>query len=59
MIEKTSFGEVQKFTLLGDGDLQAEIITYGAAIRALRFKPRYGCGKCQLAVPCETRVPQK
>lgn len=38
MIEKTTFGEVEKFTLLGDSDLQAEIITYGAAIRALRFK---------------------
>ncbi len=39
MIEKTAFGEAEKFTLLGNGgDLQAEIITYGAAIRALRFK---------------------
>lgn len=22
-----------------------------------RFKPRYGCGKCQLQVPCETGIP--
>ncbi len=21
------------------------------------FRPRYGCGKCQTAVPCETRIP--
>lgn len=21
------------------------------------FKPRYGCGKCQTAVPCESRIP--
>lgn len=24
---------------------------------AVRFKPRYGCGKCQTAVPCEASVP--
>ena len=24
-----------------------------------RFSPRYGCGKCQLSVPCETRRPKK
>jgi len=24
-----------------------------------RYAPRYGCGKCQVAVPCETRIPQK
>ncbi|MBP2664825.1 MAG: queG 7 [Firmicutes bacterium] len=24
---------------------------------ALRFKPRYGCGKCQTGVPCEAAVP--
>jgi len=24
---------------------------------AVRFKPRYGCGKCQTAVPCEATVP--
>lgn len=23
----------------------------------VRFKPRYGCGKCQTAVPCEAAVP--
>jgi epoxyqueuosine reductase len=22
-----------------------------------RFRPRYGCGKCQTAVPCEDRIP--
>jgi len=22
-----------------------------------RFKPRYGCGKCQTGVPCEERIP--
>ena len=25
----------------------------------VRFKPRYGCGKCQLLVPCETGIPNK
>ena len=25
----------------------------------IRFKPRYGCGKCQLLVPCETGIPNK
>jgi len=24
-----------------------------------RFAPRYGCGKCQIAVPCSTRIPRK
>jgi epoxyqueuosine reductase QueG len=24
-----------------------------------RFRPRYGCGKCQTAVPCEDRIPKK
>lgn len=23
-----------------------------------RFKPRYGCGKCQTGVPCEDRIPR-
>lgn len=23
----------------------------------IRFKPRYGCGKCQHRVPCETQIP--
>jgi epoxyqueuosine reductase len=23
-----------------------------------RFRPRYGCGKCQTAVPCEDRIPR-
>ena len=22
-----------------------------------QFSPRYGCGKCQTAVPCEERIP--
>ena len=22
-----------------------------------KYKPRYGCGKCQVAVPCESRIP--
>ena len=26
---------------------------------AEKFKPRYGCGKCQVAVPCECRIPKK
>lgn len=24
---------------------------------AIRFKPRYGCGKCQTGVPCEATIP--
>jgi epoxyqueuosine reductase QueG len=24
----------------------------------LRHKPRYGCGKCQTAVPCESQIPK-
>lgn len=24
-----------------------------------RFRPRYGCGKCQVNVPCESRIPAK
>jgi len=24
-----------------------------------KHKPRYGCGKCQVAVPCESRIPIK
>lgn len=38
MIEKTAFGESEKFTLIGSADLQVEIITYGAAIRAIRYR---------------------
>ncbi len=26
---------------------------------AEKFKPRYGCGKCQIGVPCEGRVPKQ
>ena len=25
----------------------------------IRFKPRYGCGKCQLTVPCEKGIPKR
>lgn len=24
-----------------------------------KFKPRYGCGKCQVSVPCERKIPKK
>ena len=24
-----------------------------------KFKPRYGCGKCQVGVPCESKIPVK
>lgn len=23
-----------------------------------KYKPRYGCGKCQVSVPCESRIPK-
>ena len=23
----------------------------------IRYSPRYGCGKCQVGVPCESRIP--
>lgn len=26
---------------------------------AEKYKPRYGCGKCQIGVPCEGRIPKK
>lgn len=26
---------------------------------AEKYKPRYGCGKCQIGVPCEGRIPQQ
>ena len=26
---------------------------------AEKYKPRYGCGKCQVGVPCESRIPKK
>ncbi len=26
---------------------------------AERYKPRYGCGKCQVGVPCESRIPKQ
>ena len=25
----------------------------------IRYAPRYGCGKCQIAVPCMSRIPNK
>lgn len=28
-------------------------------VTKVRFAPRYGCGKCQTAVPCESRIPVK
>jgi len=28
-------------------------------ITAEKFKPRYGCGKCQVKVPCESGIPKK
>ncbi|WPC43392.1 4Fe-4S binding protein [Clostridium sp. JS66] len=27
-------------------------------ITAQKFKPRYGCGKCQTGVPCESKIPK-
>lgn len=24
-----------------------------------KHKPRYGCGKCQIDVPCESRIPKQ
>lgn len=24
-----------------------------------KYRPRYGCGKCQINVPCESKIPQK
>ncbi|KNZ41558.1 hypothetical protein [Acetobacterium bakii] len=29
------------------------------AVTADKFKPRYGCGKCQVNVPCESGIPSK
>jgi len=26
---------------------------------AIKFNPRYGCGKCQVDVPCECNIPEK
>ncbi|MFX4263445.1 4Fe-4S binding protein [Pelotomaculum propionicicum] len=26
---------------------------------AVMYKPRYGCGKCQVSVPCESKIPKK
>jgi epoxyqueuosine reductase QueG len=28
-------------------------------IERSKYQPRYGCGKCQTAVPCESRIPQR
>lgn len=36
-----------------DNDLCAQFVDSTAE----RFKPRYGCGKCQTAVPCEAALP--
>ncbi|NPV73375.1 MAG: epoxyqueuosine reductase [Pelotomaculum sp.] len=27
-------------------------------VTAEKFKPRYGCGKCQVDVPCESKIPK-
>ena len=27
-------------------------------ITSEKFKPRYGCGKCQIGVPCENKIPK-
>lgn len=26
-------------------------------ITGKKFKPRYGCGKCQVSVPCQSSIP--
>jgi epoxyqueuosine reductase len=26
---------------------------------AEKYKPRYGCGKCQIGVPCESKIPKR
>lgn len=28
-------------------------------ITSEKYKPRYGCGKCQVKVPCESRIPRR
>lgn len=28
-------------------------------VTADKYKPRYGCGKCQVSVPCESRIPKR
>lgn len=33
------------------------VCTYFLNKTAAKHKPRYGCGKCQVAVPCENRIP--
>jgi epoxyqueuosine reductase len=36
------------------------LVCMGYCDRTLeRYRPRYGCGKCQTAVPCEDRIPRK
>ena len=41
--------------------LGKDILACGAYIEEtkIRFAPRYGCGKCQLDVPCETEIPRR
>jgi len=41
-----------------DGKDHAPCDNFLDAIRT-KFAPRYGCGKCQTAVPCETKIPKK
>ncbi|MDT8902090.1 epoxyqueuosine reductase [Anaeroselena agilis] len=40
----------------GNGKRHQPCSDYLDAVK-IRFQPRYGCGKCQTAVPCEDRIP--
>ncbi|MGL5512399.1 MAG: epoxyqueuosine reductase [Sporomusa sp.] len=42
---------------IDDGGKDNELCAKFLEETAERFKPRYGCGKCQTAVPCEATVP--
>jgi epoxyqueuosine reductase len=35
-----------------------EICSNFLDVTAEKYKPRYGCGKCQTGVPCESRIPK-
>ena len=41
-----------------NGKLHYPCTVFQATIRA-QFEPRFGCGKCQVKVPCEEKVPLK
>lgn len=43
---------------LGSGKNNAKCYAYLNQIKA-EYAPRYGCGKCQVGVPCETRDPSQ